>query len=109
MSFFVKATVQALKDVPGINARIDGTDIIENNFYDLGVAIGTEKGLVVPVLRDCEKKGFAEIEQDIIDYAVKAKDGKIELADLQGGVFTCLLYTSPSPRDLSTSRMPSSA
>lgn len=88
MSFFVKATVQALKDVPGINARIDGTDIIENNFYDLGVAIGTEKGLVVPVLRDCEKKGFAEIEQDIIDYAVKAKDGKIELADLQGGVFT---------------------
>jgi len=88
MSFFVKATVQALKDVPGINARIDGTDIIENNFYDVGVAIGTEKGLVVPVLRDCDQKGFAEIEQDILDYAMKAKDGKIELADLQGGVFT---------------------
>lgn len=88
MSFFVKATVQALKDVPGINARIDGTDIIENNFYDVGVAIGTEKGLVVPVLRDCDQKGFAEIEQDILDYAMKAKEGKIELADLQGGVFT---------------------
>jgi len=88
MSFFVKATVQALKDVPGINGRIDGTDIIQNNFYDVGVAIGTEKGLVVPVLRDCDQKGFAEIEQDILDYAMKAKDGKIELADLQGGVFT---------------------
>jgi len=88
MSFFVKATVQALKDVPAINGRIDGNDVIQNNFYDVGVAIGTEKGLVVPVLRDCEKKGFAEIEQDILDYAVKAKDGKIQLADLQGGVFT---------------------
>ena len=80
--------MQALRDVPGINARIDGTDIIQNNFYDVGVAIGTEKGLVVPVLRDCEKKGFADIEQDILDYATKAKDGKIEFTDLQGGVFT---------------------
>lgn len=88
MSFFVKATVQALKDVPGINGRIDGNDIIQNNFYDVGVAIGTEKGLVVPVLRDCDQKSFAEIEQDILDYAVKAKNGKIELSDLQGGVFT---------------------
>ena len=88
MSFFVKATVQALKDVPGINGRIDGNEIIQNNFYDVGVAIGTEKGLVVPVLRDCDKKSFAEIEQDILDYALKAKEGKIELADLQGGVFT---------------------
>ena len=88
MSFFVKATVQALKDVPGINGRIEGTDIIQNNFYDVGVAIGTEKGLVVPVLRDCDQKGFAEIEQDILDYAMKAKEGKIELSDLQGGVFT---------------------
>lgn len=88
MSFFVKATVQALKDVPSINGRIDGNDIIQNHFYDVGVAIGTEKGLVVPVLRDCDQKGFAEIEQDIIDYAVRANDGKIQLADLQGGVFT---------------------
>ena len=88
MSFFVKATVQALKAVPSINARIDGTDVIENNFFDIGVAIGTEKGLVVPVLRDCEQKSFAEIEQDIIDYAMKARDGKIEFSDLSGGVFT---------------------
>ncbi|MBT8036378.1 MAG: dihydrolipoyllysine-residue succinyltransferase [Verrucomicrobiae bacterium] len=88
MSFFVKATVQALKDVPSINARIDGNDIVQNHFYDVGVAIGTEKGLVVPVLRDCEQKGFAEIEQEILSYAVKANEGKIELADLQGGAFT---------------------
>jgi 2-oxoglutarate dehydrogenase E2 component (dihydrolipoamide succinyltransferase) len=88
MSFFVKATVEALMDVTAINASIDGTDIIQNNFYDIGVAIGTEKGLVVPVLRDCDKKSFAEIEQGIIDYAEKARDGKIQLEDLQGGVFT---------------------
>jgi len=80
--------VQALKDVPQINAMIDGTDIVENHFYDIGVAIGTEKGLVVPVLRDCDKKGFAEIEADIVDYAVKAKEGRIQIEDLQGGVFT---------------------
>lgn len=88
MSFFVKAVVQALKDVPAVNGRIEGTDIIQNNFYDVGVAIGTEKGLVVPVLRDCEKKGFAEVEQDILDYAEKANNGSMELSDLQGGVFT---------------------
>lgn len=88
MSFFVKAVVQALKDVPAVNAQIDGTDIIENHFYDVGVAIGTEKGLVVPVLRGCDEKGFAEIEKDIIGYAEKARDGKMQLEDLQGGVFT---------------------
>ena len=88
MSFFVKAVVQALKDVPAINARIDGNEIVQNNFYDIGVAIGTEKGLVVPVLRDCDQKGFAEVEQGILDYAVKSKEGKIQLDDLQGGVFT---------------------
>ena len=88
MSFFVKAVAQALKDVPSINGRIDGTDIIENHFYDIGVAIGTEKGLVVPVLRDADKKSFAQIEKDILDYAKKAKDGKITLEDLTGGVFT---------------------
>ncbi|MBB5352620.1 2-oxoglutarate dehydrogenase E2 component (dihydrolipoamide succinyltransferase) [Haloferula luteola] len=88
MSFFVKAVVQALKDVPAVNGMIDGTDIIENHFYDIGVAIGTEKGLVVPVLRDCDKKSFAEIESEIIDYAMKARDGKIQIEDLQGGVFT---------------------
>jgi 2-oxoglutarate dehydrogenase E2 component (dihydrolipoamide succinyltransferase) len=88
MSFFVKAVTQALKDVPAINARIEGNDIIEHHFYDIGVAIGTEKGLVVPVLRDCERKSFAQIEKDILDYANKARDGKITIEDLTGGVFT---------------------
>ncbi len=88
MSLFVKAVTQALKDVPSINGRIDGTDIIENHYYDIGVAVGTEKGLVVPVLRDCDKKGFAQIEKDILEYADKAREGKIEMSDLQGGVFT---------------------
>ena len=88
MSFFVKAVTQALKDVPSVNGRIDGTDIIENHFYDIGVAIGTDKGLMVPVLRDTDTKSFAQIEQDILDYAKKAKDGKITIDDLNGGVFT---------------------
>ena len=88
MSFFVKAVAQALKDIPSVNGRIDGTDIIENHFYDIGVAIGTDKGLMVPVLRDADKKSFAQIEKDILDYAKKAKDGKITLEDLTGGVFT---------------------
>ena len=88
MSFFIKAVVQALKDVPQINAMVDGTDIIENHFYDIGVAIGTEKGLIVPVLKDCDQKNFARIEQDILDYAAKAREGKIAMEDLQGGVFT---------------------
>ena len=88
MSLFVKAVTQALKDVPSINGRIDGNDVVQNHFYDIGVAVGTEKGLVVPVLRDCDKKGFAEIEQDILGYAEKAREGKIEMSDLQGGVFT---------------------
>ena len=88
MSFFVKAVAQALKDVPSVNGRIDGTDIIENHFYDIGVAIGTDKGLMVPVLRDVDQKSFARIEKDILDYATKAKDGKITIEDLTGGVFT---------------------
>jgi 2-oxoglutarate dehydrogenase E2 component (dihydrolipoamide succinyltransferase) len=88
MSFFVKAVTQALKDVPSINARIEGNEIIENHFYDIGVAIGTEKGLVVPVLRDADRKSFAQIEKDILDYATKARDGKITIEDLQGGVFS---------------------
>ncbi len=88
MSFFVKATVEALKTVPSINARIEGDEVITNHFFDIGVAIGSEKGLIVPVLRDCEKKSFARIEQDIIDYATRARDGNIAISDLQGGVFT---------------------
>jgi 2-oxoglutarate dehydrogenase E2 component (dihydrolipoamide succinyltransferase) len=88
MSLFTKAVVQALKDVPSINARIEGNEIIENHFYDIGIAIGTEKGLIVPVVRDCDQKSFAQIEKDIIEYAVRSKEGKIELSDLSGGVFT---------------------
>lgn len=88
MSFFVKAVVEALKAVPQVNGRIEGDEIIQNHFYDIGVAVGTEKGLIVPVLKDCDQKHFATIEKDIIDYAKKAKDGKIQLEDLQGGVFT---------------------
>lgn len=88
MSFFVKAVTQALRDIPSVNARIDGNDIIENHFYDIGVAIGTDKGLFVPVLRDTDKKSFVHIEKDILDYATKARDGKITIDDLQGGVFS---------------------
>ena len=88
MSFFIKAVVEALKSVPAVNARIEGDEIIEHHFHDIGVAVGTEKGLVVPVIRDCDQKSFAQIEKDIVDYAVKARDGKLGLPDLQGGVFT---------------------
>lgn len=88
MSFFVKAVEHALKTVPAINAQIEGDEIVQNNFYDIGVAIGTEKGLMVPVLRDVDTLSFAGIEQAIGDYAKKAKAGKITLEDLQGGVFT---------------------
>jgi 2-oxoglutarate dehydrogenase E2 component (dihydrolipoamide succinyltransferase) len=88
MSFFIKGVVDALKLCPQVNARIDGDDMILNHFFDIGVAVGTEKGLFVPVIRDCDQKSFAQIEKDIIGYATAAKDGKIQLADLQGGVFT---------------------
>jgi 2-oxoglutarate dehydrogenase E2 component (dihydrolipoamide succinyltransferase) len=88
MSFFVKATVAALKTVPAINGRIEGEDIIQNNFYDIGVAVGTERGLVVPVVRDADKKSFAELERDIADYAKKAREGKLKIEELQGGTFT---------------------
>lgn len=88
MSFFVKAVVDALQAVPAINSRIDGDDLILNNTHDIGVAVGTEKGLVVPVLRDCEKLSFADIETRLAAFATKARDGKISLDDLSGGVFT---------------------
>ena len=88
MSFFVKAVVHALQAVPGINSRMEGNDLVENHYYDIGVAVGTEKGLVVPVLRDCEKLSFAEIEQGIVGYAEKARSGGITLEDMQGGCFT---------------------
>lgn len=88
MSFFIKAVVEALQSVPAVNGRIEGDEIVENHFYDIGVAVGTEKGLIVPVIRECDQKSFAQIERDIVDYATKARDGKIGLPDLQGGVFT---------------------
>jgi 2-oxoglutarate dehydrogenase E2 component (dihydrolipoamide succinyltransferase) len=88
MSFFVKATVAALKAVPTVNSQLEGEELIINHFYDVGVAVGTERGLVVPVVRDADQKSFAQIEQSILDYAGKAREGKIKIEDLQGGVFT---------------------
>src|SRR5207248_5383623 len=85
MSFFVKACVEALKAVPVINGRIDGEDFIQNNFYDIGVAVGTERGLVVPVVHDADRKTFGDLERDIADYARRAREGKLKLEDLQGG------------------------
>ncbi|MBM3857368.1 MAG: dihydrolipoyllysine-residue succinyltransferase [Verrucomicrobia bacterium] len=88
MSFFIKAAVEALQAVPGVNAQLEGEELIQNHYYDIGVAVGTEKGLVVPVVRDCEKQSLGELETQLLGYATKAREGKIGLADLQGGVFT---------------------
>ena len=88
MSFFVKAVVHALKVVPTINSRIDGEEVIQNNFYDIGCAISTDKGLFVPVIRDADQLSFAGVEKAIAAYAKKARDGKITLPDMEGGVFT---------------------
>ena len=88
MSFFIKAAVEGLKAVPSINSRIEGEDFIQNHYYDIGVAVGTERGLVVPVVRDADKKSFADLERDIAEFAVKAREGKMKIEDLQGGVFT---------------------
>ncbi|MEJ2641930.1 MAG: 2-oxoglutarate dehydrogenase complex dihydrolipoyllysine-residue succinyltransferase [Desulfosarcinaceae bacterium] len=88
MSFFVKACVEALKEIPEINAFIDGDDIVYHNYQHVGVAVGTERGLVVPVIRHAERLSFAEIEQTIVDYVEKIKANRLELADLEGGTFT---------------------
>jgi len=88
MSFFIKACVEALKAVPVVNGRIEDDDFIQNNFYDIGVAVGTERGLVVPVVRDADKKSFAELERAIADFAARAREGKLKIDDLQGGTFT---------------------
>jgi 2-oxoglutarate dehydrogenase E2 component (dihydrolipoamide succinyltransferase) len=88
MSFFTKAVVQALKDVPAINAQFAGDEIIQNHYFDIGVAVSTEKGLMVPVIRDCDTLGMADIEKAIGDVAKKARESKITLGDLEGGVFT---------------------
>src|SRR5204862_5566425 len=87
MSFFIKACVEALKAVPVVNGRIDGDDFIQNNFYDIGVAVGTERGLVVPVVRDADRTSFADLERAIADFAARAREGKLKIEDLQGGTF----------------------
>ncbi|MBL8567298.1 MAG: 2-oxoglutarate dehydrogenase complex dihydrolipoyllysine-residue succinyltransferase [Hyphomicrobiaceae bacterium] len=88
MSFFVKASLAALKELPAVNAEIDGDDLIYKNHYDIGVAVGTEQGLVVPVVRDADHMGFAEIEKTINGLGKKARDGKLTIEDLTGGTFT---------------------
>ncbi len=88
MSFFVKACIQALKDVPAVNAEIDGEDIVYKNYYNIGVAVGTDKGLVVPVVRNADMLSFAGIEKTIAGYGKQARDGKLQIADMQGGTFT---------------------
>ena len=88
MSFFVKAAVAALKKFPVVNASVDGKDIVYHGYFDIGIAIGSPRGLVVPILRDADQMSIAEIERAIVDYAVKAKDGKIAIEDLTGGTFS---------------------
>ena len=88
MSFFIKAVVKALQEVPQVNARIDDTDIVENLYYDISVAIGTDKGLVVPVLRDCDRKTLPELELELAALAEKVRGGSLSMQDLQGGCFT---------------------
>ncbi|KEC87238.1 dihydrolipoamide succinyltransferase [Neisseria gonorrhoeae] len=88
MSFFVKAAVAALKKYPIVNASVDGKDIVYHGYFDIGIAIGSPRGLVVPILRDADQMSIADIEQAIVDYAKKAKDGKIAIEDLTGGTFS---------------------
>jgi len=88
MGFFTKACVQALKDIPAVNAEIDGTDLIYKNYYHVGVAVGTDRGLVVPVVRDCDQKSIAEIEKTIADFGRRARDGQLKIDEMQGGTFT---------------------
>jgi 2-oxoglutarate dehydrogenase E2 component (dihydrolipoamide succinyltransferase) len=88
MSFFVKACVAALKEIPNVNAEIDGDDIIYKNYYDIGIAVSTDKGLVVPVVRDADARSMAEIEREIGDLGARAREGRLKLEDLQGATFT---------------------
>ncbi len=88
MGFFVKACVQALKEVPAVNAEIDGADLVYKNYYHIGIAVGTDKGLIVPVVRDCDELSIAEIEKAIADLGRRARDGRLKLEELQGGTFT---------------------
>ncbi len=88
MSFFVKASIEALKRFPALNASVDGNDIIYHEYYDIGVAVSTDRGLIVPIVRDADAKSFAQIEREVADYARKARDGSIAIEDLTGGTFT---------------------
>lgn len=88
MSFFVKAVIQGLKEIPAVNAEIDGDDIVYKNYYHIGVAVGTDKGLVVPVVRDADRLSFAGVEKTINDYGKRARDGQLQIAEMQGGTFT---------------------
>jgi 2-oxoglutarate dehydrogenase E2 component (dihydrolipoamide succinyltransferase) len=88
MGFFVKACVQALKEIPAVNAEIDGGDIIYKNYYHVGIAVGTERGLVVPVVRDCDQKSLAQIEKEIADFGRRAREGALKIEEMQGGTFT---------------------
>jgi 2-oxoglutarate dehydrogenase E2 component (dihydrolipoamide succinyltransferase) len=88
MGLFVKACVQALKEIPAVNAEIDGTDLIYKNYYHIGIAVGTERGLVVPVVHDCDTKSLAEIEKSITDFGRRARDGALKIDELQGGTFS---------------------
>jgi 2-oxoglutarate dehydrogenase E2 component (dihydrolipoamide succinyltransferase) len=88
MGFFTKAVVQALKDIPAVNAEIDGNDLIYKNYYHIGVAVGTDKGLVVPVVRDCDHKSISDIEKSIADFGRRARDGQLKIDEMQGGTFT---------------------
>ena len=88
MSFFIKASVTALKEMPEINAFIEGNEIVYHNYHHIGVAIGAERGLVVPVIRDAGRHGFAALEQAIADFVKKIEDNRIDISDLEGGTFT---------------------
>ena len=88
MSFFVKAAVAALKEMPVVNAFIDGNEIVYHNYYHIGMAIGAQRGLVVPVIRDADRLGFAAVERAISDFAEKVRDNKLDISDLEGGTFT---------------------
>src|SRR5690606_38372890 len=88
MSFFVKAAIEALKFIPQVNAEIRGDEIVYHNYYDVGIAVNTPKGLVVPILRNAERMSYAEIEKAIADFAQRAKNNKLELSEMEGGTFT---------------------
>jgi 2-oxoglutarate dehydrogenase E2 component (dihydrolipoamide succinyltransferase) len=88
MGFFAKACVQALKDIPAVNAEIDGQDLVYKNYYHIGVAVGTDKGLVVPVVRDADRLSIAGIEKTIADFGKRARDGQLKIEEMQGGTFT---------------------